>query len=249
MPIWAIADLHLSLGVPDKSMDVFGAQWINHVEKIAHAWRSLVSEGDLVLIPGDISWAMHTEDARPDLEWLGQLPGIKVMIKGNHDYWWGSISKIKIILPNSCHVIQNNVYNWGDVTIAGARLWDAPGLDFASVIHYEKNERVKNLTSHDDSEEKEKIYLRELGRLETSLKMMNPKARVKIAMTHYPPIGLEGQATAASDLLEKYGVDICVFGHLHNVKPGMQLFGEFRGVKYFLTACDYLDQFKPLRIG
>ncbi len=249
MPIWAIADLHLSFGVPDKAMDVFGKQWVNYVEKIEKAWRELVSEEDLVLIPGDISWAMHIEDARPDLEWIGQLPGTKVMIKGNHDYWWGSLSKIKTILPPSCHVIQNNSYNWGEASIAGARLWDVPGLDFSSVINYQKNDRVKNLTAHDNSEEKEKIYLRELGRLEASLKTMDPKAKLKIAMTHYPPIGLDGQATAASDLMEKYKVNVCVFGHLHNVKQGMQLFGEFRDVKYFLTACDSLDQFKPIRIS
>ncbi len=249
MPIWAIADLHLSCGVPDKTMDVFGMQWINHAEKIEEAWRALVCKEDLVLIPGDISWAMHLEEAKPDLEWIDQLPGTKVMIKGNHDYWWGSLLKLKTILPTSCHLIQNNSYHWGDAAIAGARLWDVPGLDFTSVINYEKNERAKNLTAHDHSEEKEKIYFRELGRLETSLKAMNPKAKLKIAMTHYPPVGLDGQTTAATDLLEKYGVNICVFGHLHNVKPGMQLFGEFRGVRYFLTACDSLDQFKPLRIA
>lgn len=249
MAIWAIADLHLSLGVPDKAMDVFGIQWVNHIEKIEKAWRQLVSEDDLVLIPGDISWAMHTEEARPDLEWIGQLPGTKVMIKGNHDYWWGSLKKIKTFLPPSCHVIQNNSYNWRDVTIAGARLWDVPGLDFSSIIHFEKNERVRNLTAHDNSEEREKIYLRELGRLETSLKTMNKQAKLKIAMTHYPPIGLDGQATEVTALLEKYGVDVCVFGHLHNIKHGMKLFGEFRGVRYFLTACDSLEEFKPVRIA
>lgn len=247
MSIWVIADLHLSFGVPDKAMDVFGERWANHSEKIAKAWRKHVMEEDLVLIPGDISWAMHVEEARPDLEWIGQLPGTKAMIKGNHDYWWGSLSKIKTILPASCHVIQNNAFNWKDVTIAGARLWDVPGLGFSSVINFEKHERVKNLTAHDNSEDSEKIFLRELGRLENSLKSMDPKAKLKIAMTHYPPIGLDGHSTAVTDLLEKYGVNICVFGHLHNVKQGTK-FGEFRGVKYFLTACDSLEEFRPLKI-
>lgn len=248
MPVWAIADLHLSLGVPDKAMDVFGDQWINHAEKIEQSWRSLIKEDDLVLIPGDISWAMHLEEARPDLEYLDKLPGTKVLIKGNHDYWWGSLSKVKTILPKSCHLIQNNVFNWHDISIAGARLWDVPGLDFSGVITYEKHERVKNLTAFDNSAESQKIYARELGRLETSLKLMNRNAKLKIAMTHYPPIGLDGKATEASQLLEKYGVNICVFGHLHNVKKGSPLFGEFRGIRYYLTACDFLDNFKPVCI-
>lgn len=248
MTIWAIADLHLSFGVPDKAMDVFGSHWTNHAERIEKAWREVVHEEDLVLIPGDISWAMHLEEARIDLEWIGRLPGTKVMIKGNHDYWWGSLLKLKTIMPPSCHIIQNNAYQWNEVAIAGARMWDVPGLNFSSIIHYEKNDRVKNLTSDDSSEESKKIYLRELGRLETSLKAMKKEAKFKIAMTHYPPIGLDGQPTEVSQLLEKYRVNVCVFGHLHNVKPGLQIFGEFRGVDYYLTACDSLDQFRPVKI-
>lgn len=248
MSIWAIADLHLSLGVPDKAMDVFGPQWIDHAEKIAQAWREQIKETDLVLIAGDISWAMHVEEAKPDLEWIGKLPGTKVMIKGNHDYWWGSLSKIKTILPGSCHLVQNNAFHWHEVAIAGARLWDIPGLDFSSIITFEKHERVKNLTATDHSAESEKIYLRELGRLETSLKAMNPRAQLRIAMTHYPPIGLDGQETEVSRLLEKYEVNACVFGHLHNVKKGERLFGKFRTIQYDLVACDFLNNFTPLRI-
>lgn len=249
MAIWVIADLHLSFGVPDKGMEVFGENWKNHDQKIEWGWRELIAEDDLVLIPGDISWALRLEDARPDLEWIGNLPGTKVIIRGNHDLWWSSLSKIKTILPPSCHLIQNNAYNWQDVTIAGARLWDVPGLEFKSIIRYQENKRANALTAVHDQSEAERIYLRELGRLETSLKAMNPKAKLRIAMTHYPPIGLDGQATEASKLLEKYKVDICVFGHLHNVMRENPLFGTFRGVQYYLTSCDYLEDFKPIRIG
>lgn len=248
MTIWGIADLHLSFGVPNKEMDVFGAQWVNHAQKIEKAWKESVHSDDLVLIAGDISWALHLEEARPDLEWIGQLPGTKVLIKGNHDYWWGSLSKIKTILPPSCHLIQNNSFNWQHVSIAGTRLWDAPGLDFSSVISFEKHERVKNLTAFDHSQDSQKIYERELSRLENSLKSMNPQAKLKIAMIHYPPIGPHGEETDVSLMLQKFKVDICIFGHLHNVKPDMSLFGEYHGIRYYLVACDYLN-FKPLCIA
>ncbi len=218
MTIWAIADLHLSFGVPNKGMDVFGPQWAGYTEKIEKEWRSSISPDDLILIPGDISWAMHPEEARPDLEWIGNLPGTKFLIKGNHDYWCSSLSKLKPILPAYCHLIQNNSLTWKDVSIAGARLWDAPGLSFKDVIDYKQIECVKVLTENDETPDSQKIYQRELGRLETSLRSMNPKAKHRIVMTHYPPVGPALQETEASRLLEKYKVDACVFGHLHNVK-------------------------------
>lgn len=248
MAIWAIADLHLSFGVPNKQMSVFGPQWDGYTEKIEKAWCASISPDDLILIPGDISWAMHLEEARPDLEWIDRLPGMKVMIKGNHDYWWTSLSKLKSILPSSCHLIQNNSLTWHDISIAGSRLWDIPHLSFNSVIDFKEHSCVKALTENDESPDSQKIYQRELGRLEASLKSMNPLAKTRIAMTHYPPIGPNLQETEASRLLEKYQVDICVFGHLHNVKPGIQLFGTLHGIRYYLTACDYLEDFKPIRI-
>lgn len=249
MAVWSIADLHLSFGVPNKQMDVFGPQWKNYTEKIEHHWRTMIAPEDLVLIPGDISWAMHVEEAKPDLDWIGQLPGTKVLIRGNHDYWWNSLSKIKKILHPSCHLIQNNSWTWQEITIGGSRLWDVPGLSFNDVIDFKVNERSrKPLMEKDDSPDGQKIYERELGRLEASLKSMNPLSKKRIIMTHYPPVGHDLKETEASRLLEKYKVDMCVFGHLHNVKPGLKLFGERHGVTYHLTACDYLEDFKPLRI-
>ncbi len=248
MAIWAIADLHLSFGVPNKQMDVFGPQWVGYTHKIEQAWKTSITPDDLVLIAGDISWAKFVEEARPDLEWIDHLPGTKVLLKGNHDYWWGSLSKLKTILPPSCHLIQNNSWMWKDVAIAGTRLWDVPGIGFASLIDFKQYECTKALTESDESPDSIKIYQRELGRLEMSLKSIPPHAKKRIVMTHYPPIGPDFQETEASRLLEKYQVDICVFGHLHNVKPGLKLFGEHHGVQYFLTACDYLEDFKPVRI-
>lgn len=248
MTIWAIADLHLSFGVPNKEMGIFGSQWENHASKIEKAWKETVSADDLVLIAGDISWAMQQEEVRPDLEWLDRLPGTKVMIKGNHDYWWGSLSKIKSYLPASCHVIQNNSYFWNGVAIAGSRLWDTPEYGFGSLMEITEGEPKKKLTETDLSADQEKIFQRELGRLEMSLQTMNPQAKQRIVMTHYPAIGLELKDSQVSRLLEKYKVNICVFGHLHNVKPNQTLFGNHNGIQYHLVACDYLN-FNPLKIA
>ena len=208
MTVWAIADLHLSFGVPNKKMDVFGPQWVDYTDKIEERWRALISDGDLVLIAGDISWAMHPEDALPDFKWIDSLPGTKFLIKGNHDYWWHSLSKIKTILPPSCHLIQNNSLTWNEISVAGARLWDAPELSFSNVIDFKNFGCVKTLTENDKTQDSQRIYQRELGRLETSLKSMNPKAKQRIVMTHYPPIGANFQETEASRMLEKYRVDI-----------------------------------------
>jgi predicted phosphohydrolase len=246
--IWAIADLHLPFGAPNKHMRVFGPQWEDYTLKIQQSWCELVKADDLVLIPGDISWAMHVEEARLDLDWIGQLPGTKVLLKGNHDYWWGSLSKVQTILPSSCHLIQNNSFFWNGISIAGTRLWDIPGLSFHDWIDFKNFDCVKKLHDEDRSAESQKIYERELGRLETSLKAMNSEAKLRIAMTHYPPIGPNLERTAVSDLLEKYHVDVCVFGHLHNVKPELEIFGTSQGVSYQLVACDYRDLFKPIKI-
>lgn len=252
MSIWAIADLHLSFGTPGKEMDIFGDHWKGWTDKIAAHWRGLVKPDDLVLIAGDISWAMRLADAKADLDWIGELPGTKVMIRGNHDYWWNSLKQIEAILPPSCHLIQNNSFRWKDIIIGGTRLWDVPGLEFSSLPMREEPTKREGKTVDAEptssKEESEKIYLRELARLETSLKTMDKTASLRIAMTHYPPIGPHLEETAVSRLFEKYGIDIVVFGHLHNIKPGSAPFGKLNGVTYHLTACDYLDDFLPLQI-
>ena len=247
MRIWTIADLHLSFGVSNKSMDYFGPAWAGHAEKIAANWLSVVHPEDLVLIPGDISWAMKLEEAIADLLWIHQLPGTKVLLKGNHDYWWGSLNKVTSVLPPSIHVIQNNVFNWKDVTIGGARLWDTPEYTFHPYIDFQENprEKTKDPSQADVSDQ---IYERELQRLEMSVKGLRADASLRIAMTHYPPIGPNHKPSRASAILEKYGVQICVFGHLHNLKAGLDLFGEFNHIRYILAACDYTRfQLVPIR--
>lgn len=249
MRIWAIGDLHLSFGVKNKSMDIFGPHWEKHAEKIASNWKSTIHNDDLVLVPGDLSWALKLEEAVPDLQWVHELPGTKVMIKGNHDYWWGSLSKIAPVLPPSIHLIQNNVFNWKEVTIGGARLWDTPEYSFGKFVEFRENPKAKtkDVEVLVQEELNQKIFERELERLKLSLAYLNPEAKVRIAMTHYPPIGADLKPSRAAQILEQHQIQICVFGHLHNLKAGLDLFGEAKGIRYVLTSCDYIH-FQPIAI-
>ncbi len=249
MRIWAIGDLHLSFGVANKSMDIFGPNWEDHAKKIAANWKSAIQPDDLVLVPGDLSWAMKLEDAVPDLQWVHELPGTKVMIKGNHDYWWGSLSKIAPVLPPSIHLIQNNVFNWKDASIGGARLWDTPEYSFGEFTEYRENPKQKEKPTEELVQEElsQKIFNRDLDRLKMSLKGLNPEAKFRLAMTHYPPIGADLKPSRAAQILEEYNIHVCVFGHLHNLKADRPLFGTARGVRYVLASCDYIH-FQPIAI-
>lgn len=250
MRIWAIGDLHLSFGVPNKSMAVFGPRWEGHAEAIETQWKATIHPEDLVLIPGDISWAMRLEDAIADLLWIDALPGTKVMIKGNHDYWWGSLKKIAEVLPPSIHLIQNNTFHWKDVAIGGARLWDTPEYSFDDLIEFQENPRQKSTASTEEliqEEFSQKIFDRELERLKLSLNGLRKDAKIRIAMTHYPPIGSAMASSRASQIIEQHGIHVCVFGHLHNIKANTPLFGTKNGVRYILTSSDYLH-FHPIAI-
>lgn len=256
MTIWAIGDLHLAISVPDKTMEDFGEGWRDYANRIATEWKRHIQPDDLCLIPGDICWAMRVEEAAIDLQWIHELPGTKVMIRGNHDYWWTSLSKVEKVLPPSIHLIQHNAFVWKDVVIGGARLWDSPEeYRFHPFINYIENKKAKKIldeevvTSQEAAKETEKIFVRELNRLEMSLKAMEKHPdKKRIVMTHYPPISADLKESRVSKMLEKYGVKVCVFGHLHNVKQDIPLFGEKGGVRYFLTSADYLN-FSPLRIS
>lgn len=241
MAVWAIADLHLSFGVPGKSMDCFGPLWENHAQKVASHWNRSISPDDLVLIPGDISWAMTPEQAKPDLDWIDALPGTKLLLRGNHDYWWSSLNKVQKVLPPSIHLLQNSAFFWNDTAVAGTRLWDSDEYNFNNYIDFKENPRARQLSEDSPAPDRDKIFQRELLRLETSLKELDAKAKpgqTRIAMTHYPPIGPDLLASQVSQLLEKYKIQICVFGHLHNLKPNSLAFGVRNGVLYRLTACD-----------
>ncbi len=245
MSIWAIADLHLAKSIPSKNMAVFGPAWEGYMDKIEKAWKESVGEDDLVLLPGDISWAMKLEDALIDLEWIHHLPGTKLMIRGNHDYWWSSPKKMAEKFPSSIHFIQNTAFHWNDVAIGGSRLWDTPEYNFNAYVHFQNNPKAKE--PREEVVDNDQIFERELERLRLSLKQMNCDAAVKIAMLHYPPISADLKPSRTSAILREFGVNICLFGHLHNLKKEAKLFGEEDGIKFILTAADYID-FKPVLV-
>lgn len=254
MRIWAISDLHLSFGVPNKGMDVFGPAWEHHAEKIEEHWRAKIHKEDLVLLAGDLSWAMRLEEALPDLLWVDALPGTKVLIKGNHDFWWDSLKKMAPHLPPSIHLIQNNAFTWQGATIGGARLWDSPEYSFQEFTVFRENPRQKEKAPSSKEEVliqqelSEKLFNKELERLKLSLEKLDKTAPLRIAMTHYPPIDAKlERPSRASQILEQYRIDVCVFGHLHNIGSGYSLFGKKNGIAYELTSCDYL-RFQPILI-
>lgn len=250
MRIFALGDLHLSFsGV--KPMDVFGPWWSGHVKRVEEAWRLKVREEDVVCLPGDFSWAMRPSEVKAELDWLGSLPGTKVMAKGNHDYWWASMNKLKPFLPPRTHLIQGDAALLGGVAFGGARGWIDPTLDFGALSGHPTSEELKDTAAMGKNAEEDRvIYLRELGRLDASLSRMDPAADLKVAVLHYPPTAPDMRRTEVTDLLEKHGVNVAVFGHLHRSAPTefANPFGERSGVRYYLASADFVD-FSPVEIA
>lgn len=228
MALYTISDLHLGFNV-EKPMDIFGDKWKNHCEKIKENWISKITDDDMVLIAGDISWSLKEEDSKYDLDWINQLPGKKIISKGNHDYWWNSISKLNAMYENT-KFLQNNFYIYEDYAICGTRGWMCPGSD--------------KFTSKDD-----KIYKREIIRLKLSLDAAKKQGFEKIiVMLHYPPTNEKFQKSDFVNIIEEYGVEKVIYGHLHGpVLQGKLLNGIWDGVEYILTSADYIN-FNPKRI-
>jgi len=225
MRIFAIGDLHLSFSC-DKPMEVFGPLWENHVERLEEAWQQTVGEEDLVLIPGDISWAMHLADAAEDLAFIGRLNGTKLLLRGNHDYWWSSLTQVRRALPAGVYAIQNDARVFDEYAIGGTRLWTPPNPQ----------------TTPEDR----KIYERELARLELSLSAM-PKEAEKIVMMHFPPFDEHHADSPVTELLERYGVRHAIYAHLHGKAHKLAFSGERNGVNYIFAAADYL-KFCPIPV-
>ncbi len=249
MSVWALGDLHLFLGTPEKNMEFLNPLWENYMKRIEKNWRKKIKEEDLILIPGDISWAATLEKAQLDLEWIATLPGTKLLLKGNHDYWWPSSKKLKAALPPSIYFIYNDTFKWEKISIGGSRLWESPEYHFDAIVITDETLLEKEKLSSNALEDKQnaKIFERELCRLEMSLSLYHKEADLRIAMTHYPPIGIDLKQSRAAKILEKYQVNIAIFGHLHNVKKKEPLFGKKRGISYVLTSADYLN-FDPLML-
>ena len=228
MALYAIADLHLSNYV-NKPMDIFGPHWARHDEKIKEDWLSRLKDEDVILIPGDISWAMNLQEAMIDLKWIAQLPGRKILLKGNHDYWWASISKLNNIFPNM-NFLQNNFFPYKDYAICGTRGWVCPNS--------------KKFTQQD-----EKVYQREVKRLKLSLEeAVKTNFKKIIVMLHYPPTNDEFEASLFTEVIKAYDVEIVVYGHLHGKDAyDAGLKGEHDGIIYHLVSSDFLD-FRLLKI-
>jgi len=225
--VFAISDLHLSFGV-NKPMNLFGEQWDNYEERIMQDWNARVGADDVGIIAGDISWAMRVSEAEKDFEFIRKLNGTKIVVRGNHDYWWSTVTKANEALGDGVHAIQAGAVQIGNIIFAGTRGWRVP-------------ERRGNPTAED-----KKILNREVIRFELALKDAVAKkgndTEVKIiAILHYPPFNATVDQSAFTDLCEKYGVVACVYGHLHGKQRGQ---GEFvtkkNGVTYYLTSCDLL---------
>ena len=225
MALYAIGDLHLCLGAP-KPMDVFGGAWVNYMEKLRDG-MSVIGPEDTTVLAGDLSWALGLEAARADFRWIDAIPGRKIILKGNHDYWWSTATKFYRFRQENGFseqwILNNNSYDYGDWAVCGTRGW-----------FFEE----QRSTPHD-----EKVFRRELIRLETSLKAAGE--RPKLVFLHYPPVYKGYECGEILELLERYGVRRCFYGHLHGPSHKMAVQGLYRGVEYRMISADYL-QFRPL---
>ena len=229
MSVFAIGDLHLP-GHEQKPMDVFGSHWDRHFETISENWRQKITDDDIVLIPGDISWAMQLDEAMDDLKAIGELPGTKLLLRGNHDFWWSSLSKLRAALPEKMHVIQNDAIRFGQHVFCGTRGWNFPTAQQAL------------------NEQDEKVYLRELMRLRMSLDHARKLGGEDVTvMLHFPPLFADGIGTAFTEILEEYAVQRVVYGHLHGAGIKVGFNGQRESIDYHLVSCDALS-FDPVCI-
>ncbi len=229
MPIrfWAIADTHLSFGKP-KDMARFGDRWAEHPEALAAAWREQVRPEDVILIPGDVSWAQSMNKIWPDLEWLCALPGRKVLLCGNHDHWWKDIFSVrKIVEPMGFYALEGDSVDLDGVLICGAMGHIAPHDPY-----YQADARKDR-------------YKRELKRLESALEHATARrepGQPLLLMMHYPPFTSDGRSTAYVGLIDRYKPTLCVYGHLHRqAEWEVARSGLHAGVHYELVASDYLE--------
>ncbi|SFC86415.1 metallophosphoesterase [Clostridium uliginosum] len=228
MALYTISDLHLAFNL-EKPMDIFGDNWINHCEKIKNNWINKVKKEDTVLIAGDISWSLKESDSKYDLDWIDSLPGRKIISKGNHDYWWGSISKLNVMYENT-KFIQNNFYSYEKYAICGTRGWTCPEGDKYSL-------------------KDKKIYDREQIRLRLSIEAAKKNGFEDIiVMLHYPPTNEKFEKSAFTEIFKEYKVKKVIYGHLHG--PSLQgnlLEGNVDGIEYIVSSADYID-FCPKKI-
>ena len=232
MAVYTISDLHLPLGV-NKPMDIFGAAWSNYVNRLAENWHKTVTPADTVVLGGDFSWATYLEQSVADFEFLHSLPGRKLLLKGNHDYWWTTKSKLDQFLAehgfNDIEFLHNNSYIVENISICGSRGWGLPEIAKTA--------------------EDVKIYERELGRVKMSIDDARKKSDNEIVVfLHFPPLLRDMRTNPMTALLTKENIKRCYFGHLHKSGSKNVFEGLYGGVEYKLCACDYLN-FMPIRVN
>ena len=224
MALYAIGDLHLCLGV-EKPMDIFGGAWVGYMDKLKEG-MSVIRPEDTTILLGDLSWALSLEDSKADFAWIHEIPGRKIILKGNHDYWWSTASKFyKFCEGNGfsdMFILNNNYYEYEGYAICGTRGW------------FFEEER--------SGEHDEKVFKRELLRLEASLKAA--RELPKIAFLHYPPRYKGYECQEILDILQRYDVRRCFYGHLHGASHGLAQEGVWDGIEFKLVAADKLN-FKP----
>ena len=224
MALYAIGDLHLCLGAP-KPMDIFGGAWVGYMNKLKEG-LSCIGPDDTTVLLGDLSWALDLPSAAADFAWINEIPGKKIILKGNHDYWWSTAAKFQKFCTEhgfeNLHLLNNNFYEYGDFAICGTRGW------------FFEEERSGQ---HD-----EKVFRRELLRLEASLKAAGE--RQKLVFLHYPPRYKGYTCPEILELLERYEVRRCFYGHLHGGSHKLAMEGLWDAVEFRLVAADYLA-FRP----
>lgn len=222
MKVFAISDLHLSTAV-EKPMDIFGDGWQNHFEKISADWNEKVTDDDVVLIGGDISWGISIEESAPDFALIEKLPGKKILLRGNHDYYWNSVSKMRLAFPNF-KFLQNDCIRMQNLLVAGTRGW--------------------NMLTADSTDDDKKIYAREIIRLRLSLdsmKEMRTDEDTVVALLHYPPFNATYDDSDITEILKEYKVDKVLYGHLHGKNVRVTPVVNKDGIQYYLTSCDLID--------
>lgn len=227
MALYAIGDLHLCLGAP-KPMDVFGGAWVGYMDKLKEGLACITEEDTTVLL-GDLSWALSLEEAKADFAWMNRIPGRKIILKGNHDYWWSTVKKFdEFCLENgfeNFHILNNNHFEYEGMAICGTRGW------------FFEEER--------SGEHDEKVFKRELLRLEASLKDAGDLP--KTVFLHYPPRYRGYECKEILELLNRYEVRRCFYGHLHGASHGLAMEGTWDGVEYRLVSADKLN-FLPYQV-
>ena len=229
MSLYVLADLHLCKGDPSKTMSVFNG-WSDYQERIEKNWLELIKEDDTIVLPGDISWGMSLEEAAPDFRFIDSLPGEKIIIKGNHDYWWTTMKKMEGFLSaegfSSIKILHNNHYKYGDYGICGTRGWvNMPG-----------------------ETQDEKILKREVQRLETSIRSALDEGLVPIVFLHYPPIFATNFNYDILEILYRYKIKDCYYGHIHGRSAhDLCVKNTYDDVNFHLISGDYL-QFIPEKI-